>query len=111
MLAPPAKHAAAPARQPRGGGHLFLPARWHRPAVLKWLRRTHAWLGMWGAVLGLLFGTTGLLLNHRATMKIPGAAYANSQSQMALPQPLRRTSTPWAACCSTPCTSTALRHS
>ncbi|HEY1229265.1 MAG TPA: PepSY-associated TM helix domain-containing protein [Ramlibacter sp.] len=73
--------------QPRAG-HLFLPESWHRPELLKWLRRTHAWLGVWGAVLGLMFGTTGLLLNHRATMKIPGAAYANSQTQMALPQPL-----------------------
>lgn len=81
---------SAPAKprvpKPGGGGHLFVPARWHRPAVLKWLRRTHAWLGMWGAVLGLLFGTTGLLLNHRATMKIPGPAYDNTQWQLKLAQ-------------------------
>ncbi|MEG0052735.1 MAG: PepSY-associated TM helix domain-containing protein [Comamonas sp.] len=76
------------ADKPRSGGHLFVPSRWHRPAVLKWLRRTHAWLGMWGAVLGLLFGGTGLLLNHRATMKIPGPTNASTQWQMALPQPL-----------------------
>ena len=69
-----------------GGGHLFVPARWHRPVVLKWLRRTHAWLGIWGAALGLLFGATGLLLNHRATMKIPGPAYENSQWQLSLAQ-------------------------
>lgn len=81
--------AAPGERSPaRSGGHLFVPGRWHRPALLKWLRRTHAWLGLWGAVLGLLFGTTGLLLNHRATMKIPGAAYENTQSQLVLPQPL-----------------------
>ncbi|SEA96376.1 PepSY-associated TM helix domain-containing protein [Acidovorax soli] len=73
-----------PAKPRGGGGHLFMPARWHRPAVLKWLRRTHAWLGIWGGVLGLLFGTTGLLLNHRATMKIPGPAYANTQWQLSL---------------------------
>ena len=69
-----------------GGGHLFVPARWHRPVVLKWLRRTYAWLGIWGAALGLLFGTTGLLLNHRATMKIPGPAYDNTQWQLSLAQ-------------------------
>ncbi len=69
-----------------GGGHLFVPARWHRPVVLKWLRRVHAWLGIWGAALGLLFGATGLLLNHRATMKIPGPAYDNTQWQLSLAQ-------------------------
>ncbi|MGE8318538.1 MAG: PepSY-associated TM helix domain-containing protein [Comamonas sp.] len=77
-----------PAARKEGTGHLFVPWRWHRPAVLKWLRRTHAWLGVWGAVLGLLFGFTGLLLNHRATMKIPGASYTNTQWQLQLPQPL-----------------------
>ena len=82
---PSASAKQRPAK-PGGGGHLFVPARWHRPAVLKWLRRTHAWLGMWGAVLGLLFGTTGLLLNHRATMKIPGPAYDNTQWQLRLVQ-------------------------
>ncbi len=56
--------------------------------MLKWLRRTHAWLGVWGAVLGLLFGFTGLLLNHRATMKIPGVSYTNTQWQLVLPRPL-----------------------
>lgn len=84
--------AAGPApgthRRSGGGGHLFVPQRWHRPALLKWLRRTHAWLGVWGAVLGLLFGATGILLNHRATMKIPAAHYAQTQWQLALPHPL-----------------------
>lgn len=83
------KQTAPAARRPaQGGGHLFMPRRWHRPTVLKTLRRVHAWLGMWGAVLGLLFGATGLLLNHRATMKIPGANYAHTQWQLQLPQPL-----------------------
>ena len=52
-------------------GPLFLPARWRRAEVLKWLRRTHAWCGLWGGVFGLLFGATGILLNHRAVMKLP----------------------------------------
>ena len=82
---PQTAHSAP--RKPVGGGHLFVPARWHRPVILQWLRRTHGWLGMWGAVLGLLFGATGLLLNHRATMKIPGPAYANTQWQLQLAQP------------------------
>lgn len=55
----------------RPGGPLFLPASWRRAAVLKWLKRTHAWCGLWGGVFGLLFGATGILLNHRAVMKLP----------------------------------------
>jgi hypothetical protein len=53
------------------GGPLFLPSRWKRASVLRWLRRTHAWCGIWGGVFGLAFGATGILLNHRAEMKIP----------------------------------------
>lgn len=83
-LQPAGEAADRPRPAKSGGGHLFVPARWHRPAVLKWLRRTHAWLGMWGAVLGLLFGVTGLFLNHRATMKIPGPAYEHSTWQLSL---------------------------
>lgn len=56
---------------PRQTGYLFLPRSWRRSSVLTWLRRTHAWLGIWGAAMGLLFGSTGILLNHRAVMKIP----------------------------------------
>lgn len=36
-----------------------------------WLRRTHLYVGLWGALMGLLFGITGILLNHRSVMKIP----------------------------------------
>lgn len=64
-LPSPSSRPLAPA------GPLFLPARWRRAAVLKWLRRTHAWCGLWGGVFGLLFGATGILLNHRAVMKLP----------------------------------------
>lgn len=54
---------------------------------LKWLRRLHAWVGLWGAALGLLFGITGFLLNHRAIMKIPAARMEQSQVELALPDP------------------------
>jgi uncharacterized protein len=45
-------------------------SRSFRSIFLKWLRKVHGWIGLWGAVLGLLFGVTGFLQNHRATMKI-----------------------------------------
>ncbi len=54
---------------------------------LKWLRRIHAWVGLWGAALGLLFGVSGVLLNHRAIMKIPAAHMEQSQVELALPTP------------------------
>jgi len=51
-------------------GLLFLPRNWQRNDVLRWLKRTHAWTGFWGALLFLLMGTSGFLLNHRAQLKI-----------------------------------------
>lgn len=54
---------------------------------LKWLRRIHAWVGLWGATLGLLFGVSGILLNHRAVMKIPAVKMEQSQVELILPTP------------------------
>lgn len=56
-----------------------------RSRWLKWLRRIHAWVGLWGAALGLLFGISGFLLNHRAVMKIPAVQMEQSQIELALP--------------------------
>lgn len=56
-----------------------------RGTFLRWLRRTHGWIGLWGAVFGLLFGFSGFLLNHRAVMKIPAIKMQESQMQLALP--------------------------
>lgn len=59
--------------------------RWRRASVLKCLRQVHGWVGLWGAALGLLFGTTGILLNHRSVLKIPLAQTQESTVQLALP--------------------------
>jgi len=50
--------------------HPFIPRPWQSTEVLKWLKRTHAWSGLWGALFFLLLGTSGFLLNHRAQAKI-----------------------------------------
>jgi hypothetical protein len=63
------------------------PAPTRRAIVLKWLRKMHGWIGLWGAVLGLLFGCTGILLNHRAVLKIPAAQVQESTVQVPLPSP------------------------
>lgn len=59
-----------------------------RNTFLKWLRKTHSWIGLWGAVLGLLFGVTGFLLNHRSILNIPVAQTQETTVQLALPNPI-----------------------
>ena len=61
--------------------------RKHRRAANfnRWLRRIHLWFGLWGAALGLLFGATGILLNHRAVLKIPVEKVVQKSAQLALP--------------------------
>ncbi len=71
----------------RRSPYLFLPFAWSRGAFLKWLRRTHAWLGLWGATLGILFGVTGILLNHRSVMKINAAKTEQTKTELPLPEP------------------------
>lgn len=61
--------------------------RRHRRSVvfLRWLRKTHLYVGLWGAVLGLLFGVSGILLNHRAVLKIPVDKVVQKSAQIKLP--------------------------
>ncbi|BBA32029.1 PepSY-associated TM helix domain protein [Methylocaldum marinum] len=66
---------------------MFLPRRLARGAFLKWLRRTHAWIGLWGVSLGFLFGTTGILLNHHEKLKIPATRMEQSEIQLPLLEP------------------------
>jgi hypothetical protein len=51
-------------------GLFFVPRHWQRASFIRWLKRIHAWTGFWGALLFLLMGTSGFLLNHRGTLKI-----------------------------------------
>lgn len=62
-------------------------AAWSTARFLLWLRKMHGWIGLWGAALGLLFGLTGILMNHRTVMKIPAATVQESSFELALPQP------------------------
>ncbi len=60
--------------------------RSRRASFIKWLRKVHGWVGLWGAVLGLLFGVTGFLLNHRAgPLKISSGQAQVKEMQVALP--------------------------
>lgn len=66
---------AAPLPRPRSRRALFL----------SWVRKIHLYVGLWGAILGLLFGVTGILLNHRAILKIPVEKSIQKTVQLALP--------------------------
>jgi len=79
----PQPAASQPAIEPRG--YLFLSQSMKRGRFLVWLRRAHAWMGLWGAALGLLFGVSGILLNHRNEMKIPLAKQHESHQTLTPP--------------------------
>jgi hypothetical protein len=57
-----------------------------RATAVLWLRRTHGWIGLWGAALGLLFGASGIWLNHRSVLPLQ-VAQVRTNSQLALPEP------------------------
>lgn len=58
-----------------------------RANFIRLLRKIHGWLGLWGAILGLLFGLTGFILNHRAVLKIPAVKLEVTEIQLEVPQP------------------------
>ena len=62
-----------------------------RAALLYWLRRTHGWFGLWGALFGLLLGTSGVWLNHRAAIKLDLPSQRVANAELALPDPAPQT--------------------
>lgn len=52
---------------------------------IRWLRKIHLYVGLWGAALGLIFGATGLLMNHRAILRIPLEKTVQRSAQLQLP--------------------------
>lgn len=65
--------------------------RHRRATFVRWVRKTHGWFGLWGAMLGLIFGTSGIWLNHRAVLKLPPMAQERINAQLALPEPVPAT--------------------
>lgn len=58
-----------------------------RLTFVRWVRRTHGWLGLWGALLGLMFGFSGVWLNHRNVMKLQLPSQQQINAQLELPDP------------------------
>jgi hypothetical protein len=78
----PTSGVATAAAQPSSRAH----SQQRRATVVQWIRKTHGWIGLWGALLGLIFGTAGIWLNHRAVLKLPMVQQRIS-GQLALPEP------------------------
>lgn len=74
--AAPSLRAAAPAARKRS----------RRAVFLTWLRKTHLYVGLWGAALGLMFGITGIVMNHRAIMKLPVTKVVQHTVQVPVPE-------------------------
>ena len=62
-----------------------------RASFLRKLRKIHGWLGLWGALMGLAFGTTGIFLNHRSILKLPVTLMEKSTINLAVPDSSRAT--------------------
>lgn len=65
-------------------------SRSRRSAFLKLLRDLHGWIGLWGAVLGLLFGATGIIHNHRTVLKIELAKPASNEVKLMVPESAKK---------------------
>lgn len=65
-------------------------SRSRRSAFLKLLRDLHGWIGLWGAVLGLLFGVTGIIHNHRTVLKIELAKPASNEVRLMVPESAKK---------------------
>ena len=68
-----------------------------RLAFVRWVRRTHGWFGLWGAILGLMAGTSGIWLNNRSTLKLELPDQQQSSAQLVLPDPKPATADAMAA--------------
>jgi hypothetical protein len=59
-----------------------------RANAILWLRKAHGWIGLWGAALGLLFGFSGIWLNHRAVLPLqPATQRSNTLLTLESPPP------------------------
>jgi uncharacterized protein len=58
-----------------------------RLTFVRWVRRTHGWFGLWGAILGLLMGFSGIWLNHRNVLKLQLPDQQQINAQLVLPDP------------------------
>lgn len=69
-----------------------IPAAAQRGRTHRIVRQLHLWIGAWGAIAAILFGTTGFVQNHRAVMKLPqGESVDLSKVELEVPEAVRAT--------------------
>lgn len=78
------RESAAPRRKPLKV-HPFMPAVMHKPRIIRWLKRFHAWFGVFGAVAGMIFAWSGFMLNHRTDFRV-GADIVTTESTLPAPE-------------------------
>lgn len=62
-----------------------------RIRFLRKLRAIHGWIGLWGALMGLGMGISGILLNHRSILPLPVTLMEKSSVQLPVPVEARAT--------------------
>ncbi|MBI1754071.1 MAG: PepSY-associated TM helix domain-containing protein [Acidobacteria bacterium] len=75
-----------PSHPSHATGFRRIPRHSRKAAFLRLLRKCHAWVGLSGAVFGLLFGITGFLLNHRGVMKIEAGQISERKVMVEFPE-------------------------
>ena len=56
------------------------------------VRQLHLWIGAWGAIAAILFGSSGFIMNHRAALKLPqGSSSDLSKLELPVPEDARKT--------------------
>lgn len=67
------------------------PSR-RRSPVQRVVRQVHLWIGAWGAIAAILFGGTGIVLNHRFALELPQGERAQDEAvHIAVPVAARAT--------------------
>jgi hypothetical protein len=60
-----------------------------RIRFLRKLRTIHGWIGLWGALMGLCIGFSGILLNHRSILPLPVTLLEKTSVQLPVPMEAR----------------------
>lgn len=61
-----------------------------RARFLRKLRTLHGWLGLWGALMGLAFGVSGILLTHRNLLQLPVTLMEKTSVPLTVPAAARQ---------------------
>ncbi|MEO8459008.1 MAG: PepSY-associated TM helix domain-containing protein [Dokdonella sp.] len=61
-----------------------------RSRTMRFIRQLHLWIGAWGALAAILYGSTGFMQNHRAVLKLPqGQSVELSKIELPVPEAAR----------------------